>query len=363
MKTLSFILLLITTFSLAQNRPQTPKPPFPYKSDSVLYQNADKSITFGGTLTYPEGKGKFPAAIMITGSGAQDRDETLFGHKSFAIIADYLTRQGYAILRVDDRGVGKTTGKGGTSADFKKDLMAGMAFLKTKKFINKKKIGLIGHSEGGMIAPMVAVQSKDVAFIISLAGPAMKITELMQLQYHSVYMSNGIKGKSLEVIDELSKVLFETAALMPLETDNSDTLKKFAKNYYNQMSQDKKEALIESVATNFINQNATVFGGYEWFRYFLKYDPNATISQLKIPVLALNGEKDYQVPAKPNLEGFDNSLKKAGNKKYKIVEMKGLNHLFQKCKACTGLEYGALEESFSTDALKIMGDWLGEWVK
>jgi len=163
------------------NRPQTPQPPFPYQLDSLEYDNADKTVHLGATLTYPKGNGPFPAAILITGSGQEDRDETIFGHKPFAIIADYLTRNGFAVLRVDDRGTGKSKGEvlKATSLDFANDVMTSMDYLKSRKEIDKNKIGLVGHSEGGLIASIIITKRKDVAFIISLSGPGMKGADIL----------------------------------------------------------------------------------------------------------------------------------------------------------------------------------------
>jgi pimeloyl-ACP methyl ester carboxylesterase len=188
-------------------RPQTPKPPFPYKSEDVEYDNADRSIHFGATFTVPLPDPNvnyfrapvYPTVLLITGSGKQDRDETIFDHKSFAVIADYLTRQGIAVLRVDDRDIGKTTGNfnTATSADFAKDVEAGLNYLKTRQDVDTGNIGLLGHSEGGMIAPMVASKRNDVKFIVLLAGPGVKISELMEQQSVDMAATSGTPAKSL----------------------------------------------------------------------------------------------------------------------------------------------------------------------
>ena len=165
-------------------RPQEPKKPYPYIEEEVVYENKEAEITLAGTLTLPPGKSSFPAVLLITGSGPQDRDETVYGHYPFLVLADYLTRQGVAVLRVDDRGVGESTGdfSQATSEDFASDVLAGIGYLKTRKEINPEQIGLIGHSEGGLIAPMVAIKSPDVAFIILMAGTGLTGEEILYLQ-------------------------------------------------------------------------------------------------------------------------------------------------------------------------------------
>src|SRR5690606_38157869 len=190
-------------------RPQTPKAPFPYLEEKVIYYNSDKSIQYGATLTLPDTNKNVPAVILITGSGQQDRDETLFGHKPFWVIADYLSRNGIAVLRVDDRGVGETTGEvmNATSLDFAADVLVGIEYLKTHKGIDVKKIGLIGHSEGGVIAPLAAVQSKDVAFIVSLAGLGITGKELVRKQLSDSYKRMGLGVEEIVSLDSLTNVI------------------------------------------------------------------------------------------------------------------------------------------------------------
>ncbi len=340
-------------------RPQVPVPPFPYESENVNFTNADQSIQFGGTLTFPRGKGKFPTVILITGSGQQDRDETLFGHKPFWVIADALSREGFAVLRIDDRGVGETTGKVGTSADYAQDILAALRFLKSRKEINPKKIGLIGHSEGGMIAPIVAVQSKDVAFIVSLAGLGVGGRTLLLKQSVDILAKTGTNAAYRANVQSLNAALYEVAVRLPLEGDIKDSLQLAFDNWLKAQPDAvlgqmgfKSEVGKKSVTRQFDQI------GSKWYRYFLKYDPQPILAQINIPVLALNGSNDVQVSAKENLAGFEKGLTAAGNKNFKTVELPGLNHLFQKCQKCTAAEYGMLEETFSVDALKVILDWL-----
>jgi uncharacterized protein len=340
-------------------RPQMPVAPFPYESENVHFTNADKSIQFGGTLTFPKGKGKFPAVILITGSGQQDRDETLFGHKPFWVIADALSREGFAVLRIDDRGIGETTGKPGTSAEYAQDILAAIDFLKSRKEVNPKKIGLMGHSEGGMIAPMVATQSKDVAFIVSLAGLGVGGRELLLKQSDDILAKTGTNAAYRGNVQTLNAALYDAAIRLPLEGDIKDSLQLAFDNWLKAQPDAvlgqmgfKSEVGRKNVTRQFDQI------GSKWYRYFLKYDPQPILAQIKIPVLALNGSNDLQVSAKENLAGFEKGLMAAGNKSFKTMELPGLNHLFQQCQKCTVAEYGMLEETFSPEVLKLIIDWL-----
>ncbi len=353
------------------NRPQTPKPPFPYKAEDVEYDNADKSVHFGATFTVPLPDPNvnyfrapvYPTVILITGSGKQDRDETIMGHKSFAVIADYLTRQGIAVLRVDDRDMGKTTGdfNTSTSADFAKDVEAGITYLKSRSDVDAGNIGLIGHSEGGMIAPMVAVKTNDVKFIVLLAGPGEKISMLMEQQAVDVSAAAGISQKYLEKYRLLYRQLVSTIV------NETDTAKAFEKAIlvFNEWQNDNDKLLVRST-TGVIDEKSKA--GYikgfvrqlssPWFNYFLKFDPAGYLTKVTCPVLALNGEKDIQVSAQANLDAIKTALEKGNNTHFKTMQMPGLNHLFQHCKKCTVEEYGELEETFDTASLKIIGDWI-----
>ena len=349
-------------------RPQTPKPPYAYLSEDVIYHNRNKSVQYGATLTTPKGTGPFPAIILITGSGQQNRDEELFGHKPFAVLADYLTKKGYAVLRVDDRGVGQTTGdaKAATSKDFATDVNAGIDYLKGRKEVDKTKLGLLGHSEGGMIAQLVAAERTDIAYLISMAGPGQKITDLMVDQNRAVLQSSGL---SKQAIDDYLKFY---SAIIPLVINApTDTAAKVAG--FQLLNKWVTETPVQTVAAttgikdsaskiNFINS----FAGQlrtPWFKYFMSYNPEPYIQKIRSKVLVINGEKDVQVAAKPNIAGWKASLLKSRSKKFDVIELKGLNHLFQHCIACTVQEYGVIEETIAPEALNTIGDWLKKNVK
>lgn len=344
-------------------RKQTPKPPFDYNTEDVEYNNADSSMHFGATFTYPK-NGPFTTAILISGSGQQDRDETILNHKPFAVIADYLTKKGYAVLRVDDRAVGKTSFGDvtkATSADFAKDVEAGLAYLNTRKEVEKKKIGLIGHSEGGLIADIVGSRNKNVSFIIMLAGPGVDGAAVLAGQTEAILVASGASKETAAAY----KSFYENIIRNSKEKDTALAITKSMDDYM----QWKKTTDQKIIDTLEMNDDAEALNGIRqmikqfstpWFRYFFEADPAEFIRQLQCKVLALNGSKDLQVLPKQNLTAIRNALLKSKSKKFETIELPGLNHLFQHCNTCTIQEYGQLEETFSTEALEVMLKWLNE---
>ena len=362
---LPLTLIRITSLAPAVERPQTPKAPFPYKSENVKYNNSNNSVHFGGTLTLPQSSKPSAVVILISGSGQQDRDETIFNHKPFAVIADHLTRNGIAVLRIDDRGVGQTTGdvKNATSADFAKDVLAGIAYLKTRKEIDPTQIGLIGHSEGGMIAPMVAVQSKDVDFIVSMAGVGVKGIDVMKMQ-----TADMLKASSLppDQFDALKGFYFLMLDLVKRQDINKPVDMKIE---FEKWKLTQSKSLIDSMRLNEGQQGEGKIRNFidmirlPWMRYFIAYNPDPVLSKIRIPVLAINGAKDIQVASTENLAGFERFLKRAGNKDFKTLELPGLNHLFQTAETGYGNEYATIEETISPTALQVISDWIRLHIK
>jgi len=338
------------------NRPQEPKPPFPYLSEDVTFNNSKASINLAGTLTIPKGEGPFPAVILITGSGSQNRNEELMGHKPFRVIADYLTRNGIAVLRYDDRGVGRSQGSplDASSADFATDAEAAYLFLKTRREIDPELIGLAGHSEGGLIAPIVAASNRDVAFIISLAGTGVPGEQVLHRQNRDISLNSGADEKEIEESIATNKKLFE---ILKKETDNKKAFEKMTSAYKEILATQKKKP--EEIETGLKQLNTSMNpASFNWLRYFINTDPAVFWKKVKCPVLALNGEKDLQVAADVNLPAIEKALKSGGNKSVKTVEFPGLNHLFQHCKTGLPSEYGEIEETISPEVLEIMAKWI-----
>ena len=337
-------------------RPQEPKPPYPYKSEEVTFPNSKADITLAGTLTIPAGPGPFPAVVLITGSGAQNRNEELMGHKPFLVIADYLSRNGIAVLRYDDRGVGKSQGNyaAATSADLATDAEAALEWLKNDSRINSKSIGLAGHSEGGLIAPIVSSRNNSVAFIVSLAGPGLTGEQIIFRQSADISRLSGVSEKEITESLATNKQLF---AILKKENDNTLASEKMNALYKEildkqDMKPEDKEKAVKQVQAS-LNP-----AGLTWMRYFLVTDPVHFWKEVKCPVLALNGAKDLQVAADENLAAIENALAKSKNKRFKTQKMPELNHLFQHCKTGLPAEYGEIEETFSAEALKLISDWI-----
>ncbi|WP_116790660.1 alpha/beta hydrolase family protein [Flavobacterium psychrotrophum] len=348
---------------VAAKRPQDPVKPYPYYEEEVTIKNDKAGVTLAGTLTLPkQGGTNYPAVILITGSGAQDRNEEILGHKSFLVIADYLTRQGIAVLRYDDRGTAKSTGDfdNATTQDFATDADAAFAYLKTRKEINSKKIGLIGHSEGGVIAPIVASNNTDVAFIVMLAGTAIPGDELMMLQNYLIGKANGMPEEELTKLGNINRAIYTLIK----EEQDTQILKSRLKANFNK---DMKPLLIskgipDAQVNSYIDAQISDITS-PWYAAFIRYNPYPTLEKVKCPILALNGEKDVQVAPKANLDAIKRAALKSGNKKVTTQEIPGLNHLFQASTTGAPTEYGEIEETFSPTALKIMGDWISQQVK
>ncbi len=338
-------------------RPQLPKKPYPYDEIEVAYENKKGGGKLAGTLTVPRSRGPFPAVLLITGSGPQDRDETIFGHKPFLVLADYLTRRGIAVLRVDDRGVGGSTGntRDATTADFADDVQAGVDFLKGRREINAAQIGLIGHSEGGIIAPLVASRSHGIAFIVMLAGTGLRGEQVLYDQGAAILKATGADAATLARQKAIQERMF---AVVRKEKDNAAAEKKIKAAIQELTATLDKKEKKEMTAAMPALEGQTKMLLTPWFRYFLQYDPRPALRKVTCPVLALNGEKDLQVDARVNLKAIAGALKEGGNKDFTTRELPGLNHLFQTCKTGAVSEYGAIEETFAPAALETIGDWI-----
>jgi pimeloyl-ACP methyl ester carboxylesterase len=337
------------------NRPQTPEGPFPYSSRDVTYTNPAEDNTLAGTLTVPPGTGPYPAAILITGSGSQDRDETIFAHKPFWVIADYLSRRGVAVLRVDDRGIGGSDGvrAGLTTADFAGDVAAGVAFLRAQTDIDGDRIGLIGHSEGGLIAPMVAAEDPDIAFLVLLAGTGVDGTQVLRLQNELLLRAAGASEDDIASQLALQAPLWEAMASGADEEVLDARLSALLDHQLLRVPADQREQARVSAFATAKAQTSSL-----WFRFFLNADPAEYLEQVHVPVLAVNGSLDLQVDADQNLPAIEAALARGGNDDVTIQRFDGLNHLFQH--ATTGLvaEYGVIEETLAPEVLAFVADWV-----
>lgn len=338
----------------APNRPQEPKPPFPYRTEDVRFRNATAGIQLAGTLTLPSSSRPAPAVLLISGSGAQDRDETIFDHKPFLVLADHLTRAGFAVLRVDDRGVGGSDRgpAGPTTEDFVGDVLAGVAYLGTRPEIDGRRIGLIGHSEGATIAPMAAVRSSDVAFIVMLAGTGVPGDQVLMSQVEALGRIQGVSSDLMAWDRSMRQRVYE---LVKSETGGvPDDV--------------RRRALLDGIApvpgapdATSARTQATVLlnaSSVPWFRFFLAYDPRPTLQRVKCPVLALGGSLDVQVVADQNLPSIETALRAGGNPDVTVKKLPGLNHLFQSATTGGVDEYVTIEETIAPVALQAITDWL-----
>jgi pimeloyl-ACP methyl ester carboxylesterase len=349
-------------------RLQTPMPPYPYHSDSVEYDNAAGTVHLGATLTYPTQGGPFPTAVLITGSGIQDRDETVFAHHPFAVIADYLTRRGYAVLRVDDRTAGLSRGDviQATSADFADDVETSLAYLRKRKEVDTTRLGLIGHSEGAMIAPMVAARDKSLYFIILLASPAEGGYATMGYQTLKPMQNVKASEPAIEAAVIREKILLDNM-IKARDADefvrNVDAQYRYNTAKYKDSSGNYPSFIIspDQLKTALTRQAPILV--QPWWKFFLTYDPAPDFGKLSCFVLALGGDKDIQVDNPVDLPLIQQLVSPSEKGKVTTRLLPGLNHLFQHCHTCTVDEYGKLEETFAPDALALMAGWLDTFVR
>ena len=337
-------------------RPQEPKKPYPYFDEDVVIENVKDNIHLAGTFTKPNGEGKFPVVVLISGSGRHDRDGSIPTHKPFLVLSDYLTRQGIAVLRFDDRGFGKSGGdfSKATTADFAQDVLSAVHYLKTRKDIDPNRIGLIGHSEGGIIAPLAANQSSDISFIVTLAATGIPGSEV------SVQQSKSLRN--FPVPDE---ELFEKNVRKSINIATSNAEPSEKRRALRAHNEEYLVPILRSLGapgdniSQFI-QKETENALSPWSQYFLKYDPANEFRKLNIPVLSLNGSKDIQVDAKINQTAIRNALKEGNNENFEVITLENLNHLFQECETGDMAEYENISQTISPIALKAISDWIIE---
>jgi alpha/beta superfamily hydrolase len=343
-------------------RPQEPTKPYSYYSEDVTFQNTKANISLSGTLTLPKKNGFFPSVILITGSGPQNRNEELLGHKPFLVISDYLTKKGIAVLRYDDRGIGDSKGnfKTATTVDFATDVESAINYLQTRKEINKNKIGLVGHSEGGLIASIVASKSKDISFIVLLAGTGIQGDKLLLLQQKLISRAKGISETDIKKSNQTNVKLFE---IVIQSNDNQKFKTDLTKHIKETLKSDTSIEIPNGLTKEeFISIQVNQISN-PWIQYFIKFNPATVLEKVKCPVLAVNGEKDLQVPSNENLTAIKNALKIGGNENVTIKEFPRLNHLFQECKTGLPNEYAKIEQTFSPIVLTEISNWILNQIK
>ena len=324
-----------------QARPQDPKPPFNYCIEEVRFTNEKEGNTLTGTLTIPEGKGPFPAMVLVSGSGQQNRDEELMNHRPFWVIADYLSRRGIAVLRYDDRGVGGSTGEveNATSLDFSYDAEAAFDFLRNRKEINTSQIGILGHSEGGIINFMVSARRPEVAFLVSLAGPAVNGIEVLKAQQVAILRASGMTEEAVQFSGNANAQMFGVIEASSSREEADTLLRQLVKGWgYN-------EELTEQTVGELVSP---------WMYYFLKYDPTEAIVKTQCPALLLNGSKDLQVLASQNLPGYERVIAEHNKTNLILRELPDLNHLFQHCETGSPNEYFTIDETISVEVLEMI---------
>lgn len=340
-------------------RPQEPKPPFPYRVEEVVIPHQQERFRLAGTLTLPTTKPPFPAIVFFTGSGAQNRDQAIFGHKPFLVLADYLTRRGYATLRMDDRGVGKSEGemRNATTLDFVGDLLSGVAYLKKRREIDRRRIGVLGHSEGALVATIACAKApKEIAFAILLAGTGVPGEQILYRQAELIAQKSGVPQSLIERNRKLQERVFEILKREPNNDIASEQI------YRILLENLPSGSMLNDAQKTAIREQAKAYAS-PWFRTFVTLDPAPYLRRVRCPVLVLNGERDLQVDPDQNLPAIERALKEGGNRRFTIRRLPGLNHLFQK--AATGLpaEYAQIEETFNESALQAIADWLDQTVR
>ncbi len=318
----------------------------PYISKDVTFENKEAKVSLAGTLTLPDSTGKFPAVLLIAGSGPNGRNEIVAGHKLFLVLADYLTRHGIAVLRYDKRGIGGSTGDyaAATTTDFASDALAGVNYLLTVKQVDHRKIGLIGHSEGGIIAPIVADKSPNVAFVVLMGGSGVPGYKIILSQIAAINKASGVSDSSVNASVAIEKKLLN---IVMAEKDSAKAAARLRRVLETELK------LTSAEADANISQLLS-----PWYRSFLAYDPVPALRKLKCPVLAMWGSKDLQVPPAENLPAVEKALKSGHNKNFNVVEITGLNHLFQDARTGSPMEYASIKESISPRAMEVISKWI-----
>ena len=340
-------------------RPQHPSPPFPYRVEEVTVRNLEAGVTLAGTLTLPQGPGPFPGAVLVSGSGPQDRDETLMGHKPFLVLADHLTRHGIAVLRYDDRGVAGSTGDfpSATSEDFTSDALAAVAHLAAHPDVGP--VGIVGHSEGGLVGPLAAVRSPTVQYVVMLAGPGLPGGEIVKLQGALIARAEGTPEEVVAHNVRTQERLFQAVLDHPDPEEAAPVLLAILEGAVAELPAEVREAAAASASPEALAAQVRQVNS-PWFRFFLRHDPRPVLEQVRVPVLALFGELDLQVPAEVNEREAGDALRRGGNPDATLRTLPRLNHLFQTAGTGSPTEYATITETMSPLALDAVSSWIRE---
>ncbi len=349
--------LIGSTAGAQPARPQTPTEPFPYRVEAATVRWADGAgHTLGATITLPDagvwGDGPYPGVVLVTGSGPQDRDETIFGHKPFMVLADHLTRRGIAVLRYDDRGVGESTGSFASASvrGLADDARAAWRYLRDHDATDPERIGIAGHSEGGLIAPMIASENPEVAFLVLLAGTGVPGAEVMLYQAEMMFTAGGLDDEWVAAASSNREAVFD---LVRAGASDETILEALVPMLAHEMPHVKEESGLRMLAEQALPQFAGV-----WAREFITLDPRAYLGRVAVPVLALNGTLDTQVTVAQNLVAIEGALMDGPCPSFASVRLKGLNHLFQPAKTGMLGEYATIETTFDEHALGVISGWI-----
>ena len=355
--TLPLNLCSITDKSILFEKPQDPRKPYPYKSEDIIFDNKKAGISLAGTFTFPDKGDNFSVVVLISGSGAQNRDMEILGHRPFLVLSDYLTLNGIAVLRFDERGVGESEGDftSATTEDFASDIESAVEFLKTRKEINIDKIGLIGISEGGIIAPMIAARSNDISFIVMLAGSGVSGDKILLRQSEIIARALGMTEDKIAKTNEINKKIYDKITEAKKYVSNEEL-----KDILNELKTDISEITPASLT---LEEHIEIYYAQmssPWMQYFIRYNPAPALEKVRCPVLVLNGSKDLQICPKQNLPAISEALKTGGNTNVTVKEYPDLNHLFQHCTTGLPNEYNTIEETMSPEVMKDIALWINE---
>jgi pimeloyl-ACP methyl ester carboxylesterase len=360
----AWALLSIPPHAVAQPsdtlNPYEPKRPFPYMERDVAFVNTQAGVTLSGTLTLPEGKGPFPAVVLVAGSGPNNRDCRYYDRHPFLVIADALARRGIAALRYDKRGVGKSSGdfKSAVTVDFEKDALAGVEYLRGLSEIIPKKVGMVGHSEGGLIASIAGAESNDVAFIVLMAGPGLKGDKRFDLQVRYVAKGEGGDPKVVETLVDLSRIAIQIIRSNKDKNWTRQRLDDLFNKSFSGLSEVEKQKFDQILGTWGTEESVKELVMTSWYRKLVDSDPQKYLRKVQCPVLAMNGNKDMQEVYPDGLNGVGKALKEGGNRDFTLKMFPNMNHMFQKCETGTPLDYPAIKETVAPEVLDYMTDWI-----